>query len=224
MGKVRVASFSTSIDGFAAGPNQDLANPLGVGGPALHEWAFATRTFHRMVGTEGGSTDVDDEFASMGFANIGAWIIGRNMFGPIRGSWPDDKWRGWWGDNPPYHVPVFVLTNHTRASIEMQGGTTFHFEAEGIQAALQRAMGVAGARDVRIGGGPNTIRQYLRAGLIDEIHLAITPIVLGSGEPLFAGIDVKELGYACTRRAMTQNAMHVVLTKRAARTFNTVDG
>jgi dihydrofolate reductase len=214
MGKVRVASFSMSIDGFGAGPHQDLANPLGRGGPALHEWAFATRTFRRMHGTEGGSTDVDDEFAALGFANVGAWIIGRNMFGPIRGSWPDEQWKGWWGANPPYHVPVFVLTHHPRAPLEMQGGTTFHFVTEGIEAALQHAQAAAGAQDVRIGGGPDTIRQLLRARLIDELHLAIAPVVLGAGEPLLSDIDLASLGYACSRHAATANAMHVVLTKR----------
>jgi len=216
MGKVRVASFSMSIDGYGAGPDQDLANPLGVGGVALHEWAFATRTFHRMQGNEAGSTGIDDEFAALGFANVGAWILGRNMFGPVRGAWPDDQWKGWWGDSPPYHVPVFVLTHHPRSAIEMQGGTTFHFVTEGIEAALRRAQAAAGGRDVRVGGGPGTIRQYLSAGLVDEVHLAIAPVVLGAGEPLFAGIDAAKLGYTCTRHAATANATHVVLSKRGA--------
>jgi len=214
MGKLRVASFSMSIDGYGAGPAQDLANPLGVGGTALHEWAFATRTFHRMFGTEGGSTDIDDEFAARGFANIGAWILGRNMFGPIRGPWPNDDWRGWWGDNPPYHVPVFVLTHHPRASIDMQGGTTFHFVTDGIHVALQRARAAAGTQDIRIGGGSAVIRQYLRAGLIDELHIAIAPVILGAGEQLFADIDAAKLGYECSRHAATPNATHVVLSKR----------
>jgi dihydrofolate reductase len=205
-----------SIDGYAAGPGQDLANPLGVGGTALHEWAFATRTFRRMHGTEGGSGGVDDEFAARAFANIGAWIIGRNMFGPVRGPWPDDQWKGWWGNDPPYHVPVFILTNHPRQSIEMQGGTTFHFVTDGIQSALQRAESAAGGLDVRIGGGPNTIRQFLRARLIDELHLAVAPVILGSGEPLLAGIDAAKLGYRCSRHAATPNATHVVLTKTPA--------
>jgi len=203
-----------SIDGYGAGPAQDLANPLGVGGPALHEWAFATRTFHRMLGTEGGSTGIDDEFAARGFADIGAFILGRNMFGPIRGPWADGNWKGWWGDNPPFCVPVFVLTHHPRASIDMQGGTTFHFVTDGIRTALQRAKAAAGSKDVRIGGGADTIRQYLRAGLIDELHLAIAPVLLGAGEQLLGGIDAPKLGYECTRHAASPNATHVVLTKR----------
>jgi len=216
MGKVRVASFGMSIDGYGAGPDQDLANPLGVGGGALHEWAFATRTFHRMLGKDGGSTGVDDEFALRGFAQVGAWIIGRNMFGPIRGPWPDDRWRGWWGDNPPFHVPVFVLTHRSRASIEMQGGTTFHFVTEGVEVALQRAQAAAGGLDVRIGGGPATIRQFLRAGLIDELHLAIAPELLGSGERVFNEGDAAQAGYACTRHDTTPQVMHVVLTRSGA--------
>jgi dihydrofolate reductase len=216
VGKVRVASFTMSIDGYGAGPDQDLANPLGVGGAALHEWAFATRTFQRMLGNEAGCTDIDDEFAAQGFANVGAWILGRNMFGPIRGAWPDDQWKGWWGDNPPYHVPVFVLTHYPRAAIEMQGGTTFHFVTEGAEAALRRAQAAAGSQDVRVGGGPDTIRQYLNAGLIDELHLAIAPVVLGAGEPLLAGIDAAKLGYTCTRHAATANATPVVLGRRGA--------
>jgi dihydrofolate reductase len=216
MGKVRVASFSMSIDGYGAGPEQDLANPLGVGGVALHEWAFATKTFRRMLGGDGGSTDIDDDFAALGFANVGAWILGRNMFGPIRGAWPDDQWRGWWGDNPPYHVPVFVITHYPRDPIEMQGGTTFHFVTQGIEEALQRAKAAAGGQDVRIGGGPGIIRQYLGAGLIDEVHLAIAPILLGAGEALFTGINATRLGYTCTRHAATPNATHVVLTKQGA--------
>src|SRR5215831_8901635 len=193
MGKVSVSAFSISIDGFGAGPGQSEENPLGVGGRALHEWAFATRTFRRMFGAEGGSTGIDDEFAARGFANIGAWILGRNMFGPVRGPWPDDSWKGWWGDEPPYHVPAFVLTHHPRDSLVMSGGTTFHFVTEGIQAALERATAAAGGRDVRLGGGVATIRQYLNAGLIDEMHLAISPVLLGSGEHLLTGINTAEL-------------------------------
>jgi dihydrofolate reductase len=215
MPKLRLNCFSISVDGYGAGPNQDLANPLGVGGLALHEWAFATRTFRRIHGQDGGTTDADDEFVARGFNNVGAWIIGRNMFGPIRGSWPDENWKGWWGDNPPYHTPVFVLTNHPRASITMNGGTTFHFVIDGIQAALERARDAAKDQDVRLGGGVATIQQYLRARLVDEMHLAISPVILGSGENLFAGIDAAKLGYQCTERVPTQNVTHVVFTKRS---------
>jgi dihydrofolate reductase len=214
MTRLRVQSFSVSIDGYGAGPNQDLANPLGVGGTALHQWFFATRTFQQMVGRDGGSTSIDNDFAERGFANIGAWILGRNMFGPVRGPWPDDSWKGWWGDNPPYHVPVFVLTNHPRPSIEMDGGTIFHFIDDGIHSALKRATESANGQDVRLGGGVATIRQYLRAALIDEMHLAISPVLLGSGEHLFRGIDAVSLGYQCTQHATTENTTHVVLTRR----------
>jgi dihydrofolate reductase len=214
MPKLRVNAFSISVDGYGAGPNQDLENPLGVGGLALHEWAFATRTFRQMHGGgDGGTTGVDDGFAARGFENVGAWIIGRNMFGPIRGPWTDDAWKGWWGDNPPYHVPVFVLTNHPRASIAMDGGTTFHFVTGGIRAALEMALDAAAGRDVRLGGGVSTIKQYLRAGLVDEIHLAISPVVLGAGEHLFSGIDLPTLGYRVTECVRSSNATHVVLDR-----------
>jgi dihydrofolate reductase len=213
MSKLRVQSFSISVDGYGAGPNQSVDHPLGVGGMALHEWAFATRTFRKMLGNTGGSTGVDEDFAARGFANIGAWILGRNMFGPIRGEWPDDQWKGWWGDDPPYHVPVFVLTHHPRASIAMAGGTTFHFVTDGIQAALTRAKEAANGLDVRLGGGVATIQQYLRAGLVDEMHLAISPVVLGSGERLFAGVDAAALGYRCSEHVPTANATHVVLKR-----------
>ncbi len=213
MSKLRVNSFSISIDGYGAGPNQSLENPLGVGGLSLHEWVFTTKTFQQMHGNEGGTTGVDDEFAARGFNNIGAWILGRNMFGPIRGPWPDENWKGWWGDNPPYHVPVFVLTNHARESIEMDGGTTFHFVTEGIHAALERAFDSAKGKDVRLGGGVNTIRQYLEAQLIDEMHIAISPILLGSGESLFSKIDLTSLGYQCTDHVATDNATHVIIKK-----------
>jgi len=213
MSKLRVESFSLSIDGYGAGPNQSLDNPLGVGGRKLHEWAFATRTFRQMFGTEGGSTGVDDQFAQRGFTNVGAWILGRNMFGPVRGPWPDDSWKGWWGDTPPYHVPVFVLTHHARSSIEMAGGTTFHFVTDGLHAALERARQAAAGKDVRVGGGVATIRQYLEARLIDELHLAISPALLGSGEALFAGIDLPALGYQCTQHVALANATHVVLSR-----------
>ena len=216
MSKVRVSSIGVSIDGFAAGPDQSLDNPLGVHGPDLMEWAFTTRTFQGMHGGSGGSTGPDDELAARGFANMGAWILGRNMFGPVRGPWPDDEWKGWWGANPPYHVPVFVLTHHPRASIEMEGGTTFHFVTDGIHAALDRARAAAGGKDVRIGGGVATIRQYVQAGLVDEIHLALGPALLGTGEALLAGIDLRALGFACTERVATPHALHVVLTRDAS--------
>ncbi|HKX41500.1 MAG TPA: dihydrofolate reductase family protein [Burkholderiaceae bacterium] len=214
MSKLRVNGFAISLDGYGAGPDQSLANPLGVGGKALHEWAFSTRTFQRMFGNEtDGVTGVDDDFAARGFHNLGAWILGRNMFGPVRGPWPDESWKGWWGDEPPYHVPVFVLTHHPRESIVMQGGTTFHFVTDGIHAALERAKAAAQGRDIRVGGGVATIRQYLQAGLIDEMHLAIAPVVLGAGERLLDGINLAGLGYRCTEHAGTAHAMHVVLTR-----------
>ena len=215
MSKVKVSAFGISIDGFGAGPHQSLDNPLGVGGPSLMQWAFTTRTFQQMHGGGGGDTGIDDDFARRSFDNMGAWILGRNMFGPVRGAWPDDHWKGWWGDNPPYHVPVFVLTHHPRASIEMAGGTTFHFVTDGIHAALDRARAAAQGRDVRIGGGVATVRQYLQAGLVDEIHLAQSPTVLGQGEVLLAGIDMAALGFACSEHVATPHAMHVVLTKVA---------
>jgi dihydrofolate reductase len=216
MPRLRVQCFSVSVDGYGAGPSQDRTNPLGVGGMALHQWVFATRTFQKMFGKEGGATGIDDDFAARGFDNIGAWILGRNMFGPIRGPWPDDSWKGWWGDTPPYHTPVFVLTHHPRASIAMNGGTTFHFVTDGIHAALQRATDAANGKDIRLGGGVATVRQYLRAGLIDEMHLAISPILLGAGEHLLVDIDTPKLGYQCTGHVATPNATHVVITKAAS--------
>jgi dihydrofolate reductase len=214
MSKLRVESFTISVDGFGAGPNQDLENPIGVGGIALHRWFFPTKTFQQMHGgKDEGTTGIDNDFAARGFRNLGAWILGRNMFGPIRGPWPDSGWKGWWGDNPPYHVPVFVLTNHARESITMEGGTTFHFVTDGILEALQRARDAAGERDVRLGGGVATIRQYLQAGLIDEMHIAISPVLLGRGEPLFSGIDMVALGYACTEHVSSPNALHLVFKK-----------
>jgi dihydrofolate reductase len=213
MSKLKVQSFSISLDGHGAGPEQSLQNPLGVGGEGLHEWLVTTRTFHQMQKIEGGSTDTDDAFAQRGFANIGAWILGRNMFGPVRGPWPDESWKGWWGDEPPYHVPVFVLTHHARPSVTMKGGTTFHFVTDGIEAALQRARAAAAGRDVRVGGGAATIRQYLRAKLIDEMHVAIAPVLLGSGEALFAGIDLPALGYRVSEHVTTPNATHVVFAR-----------
>ena len=214
MTKLRVRIFTISIDGYGAGPDQSLDNPLGVGGRTLHPWLVATRTFQQMHGGEGGTTGADNDFAARGFVNVGAWIMGRNMFGPVRGPWPDETWKGWWGENPPYHNPVFVLTHHARPSITMEGGTVFHFVTEGINAALARATEAAKGQDVQIAGGVETIRQYLRAALIDEMQLAISPVLLGSGEHLFSGIDTLKLGYQCTEHVATPNATHIVLTKR----------
>jgi dihydrofolate reductase len=213
MSKLRVESLSMSIDGFSAGPNQSLENPLGIGGIALHDWALPTATFQRMFGNETGTTGIDNDFAARGFNNVGAWILGRNMFGPIRGPWPDDTWKGWWGDNPPYHVPVFVLTHHAREPITMEGGTTFHFITDGIRSALERAKEAANGQDVRLGGGAATIQQYLLAGLIDELHIAIAPILLGSGERLFSDINLLALGYACVEHVAGTSATHVVLRR-----------
>jgi dihydrofolate reductase len=208
MPKLRVHSVALSLDGYAAGPDQDLDNPLGVGGLRLHEWVYPTRTFQRMGGVEGGEEGLDNDFAARGDAGIGATIMGRNMFGPIRGEWGDDSWTGWWGDNPPFHHPVFVLTHHPRASITMQGGTTFHFVNDGIHAALERAFDAAGGDDVRLGGGVATIQQYLRAGLIDEMHLAIVPILLGSGERLFDHLDGGPVGYECVEFVSSPSVLH----------------
>lgn len=213
MTRVRVESFSVSLDGYGAGPDQSLDNPLGIGGPDLHQWLFPTRTLQRALFEKDGTTGVDDDFAARGFQNVGAWILGRNMFAPTRGPWTDMSWKGWWGDSPPYHVPVFVLTHHARPPIEMQGGTTFHFVTEGIHEALDRARKAAAGRDVRIGGGANTIRQYLRERLIDELHIAISPVLLGRGEPLFEGIDLRALGYECVNFVASEKAAHVVLRK-----------
>lgn len=213
MSQLKVACLSMSVDGFCAGPGQCLEHPLGEGGMALHEWAFATRTFRAMHGQEGGGTGVDDEFARRGFEGIGAWILGRNMFGPVRGPWPDDSWRGWWGDEPPYHAQVFVLTHHARAPLSMAGGTTFHFVTGGIHEAFSRATEAAQGRDVRLGGGAATIRQYLQAGLVDELHLAVAPALLGRGEALLAGIDLPALGFEVAERVTTPLAMHVVLRR-----------
>jgi dihydrofolate reductase len=217
MPKLRVQSIAMSVDGFVAGPRQDLDNPLGVGGLAMHQWAFATRTFKRLHGAEGGATGVDDDFVARGFENVGAWILGRNMFGPIRGAWPDENWRGWWGNDPPFHAPVFVLTHYPRAPLQMQGGTTFSFVTDGIHAALDRALEAAEGRDVRLGGGAATIREYLRAGLVDDLHLAMTPVLLGAGEPLFTGIDLATLGYRCTGLVGGYAATHFLITKHPLR-------
>jgi dihydrofolate reductase len=213
MSKLRVESFTISIDGFGAGPNQDLEHPLGVGGTDLHQWFFPTKTFQKMHSNKDGENGIDNDFASRGFDNIGAWIMGRNMFGPIRGPWPDDAWKGWWGANPPYHVPVYVLTNHKRDSLEMKGGTVFHFVTDGIHAALEHALKAARGKDIRLGGGVSTIRQYLRERLIDEIHIAISPIILGSGEHLFSGIDLLALGYQCTEHMSSEHATHLIIKK-----------
>jgi dihydrofolate reductase len=213
MSKVRVAGFSVSVDGFGAGAEQSLEHPLGARGPELFQWFFPTRTFRAMVGQEGGSTGADDDFARRSMEGFGAFILGRNMFGPVRGAWPDEQWKGWWGDNPPYHAPTFVLTHHPRAPIEMEGGTTFHFVTEGIEVALERARAAAGAKDVKIGGGVATVRQYVRAGYVDELHLAIAPVVLGRGEPLFEGIDLRSLGYGTTEHAATEHATHIMLSR-----------
>ena len=213
MTRLRVHGFAISLDGYGAGPNQSLDDPLGVGGKGLHEWAFATRTFRKMFGQDGGSTGVADQLAARGFDNIGAWIMGRNMFTPSRGDWLEDGWRGWWGDSPPYHCPVFVLTTHPRPSIAMDGGTTFHFVTDGIHDALKRATEAANGRDIRVGGGVDTIRQYLQAGLVDEMHLAISPVLLGSGEHLFAGLDLLKLGYTRSEHIAAPDATHVVFTK-----------
>jgi dihydrofolate reductase len=213
MAKVRV-SFSLSLDGFGAGPDQSLQDPLGKGGMAMHQWALATRTFRWMHGGgAGGSVGVDDGFAAASMANMGAWILGRNMFGPVRGPWPDETWKGWWGDDPPYHVPTFVLTHHARAPIEMKGGTTFVFVTDGIHAALEEARAAAGGKDIRIGGGVSTVRQYVKAGLVDEMHLAISNALLGSGEHFFAGLDLPARGFTVARRQATELATHVVLTR-----------
>lgn len=217
MSKVRVACFAVSLDGYGAGPDQSQENPLGVGGMGLHQWFFPTRTFQKMLfGKDEGSTGLDDDFARRGAENLGAWILGRNMFSPMRGAWADDSWKGWWGDNPPYHVPVFILTHHARKAIEMAGGTTFHFVTGGIDEALMRAKDAAGAKDVRIGGGVATVRQYLQARLVDELHLVYSPVLLGSGEHLLCGLDLPALGYRVAEHAMSNSAMHVRL-ERAGR-------
>lgn len=215
MSRLRVAAFAVSLDGYGAGPAQDLDNPLGRRGTRLHEWFYPTRTFRRMFGGEEGTTGIDDDFAAQSMENIGAWILGRNMFGPVRGPWPDESWRGWWGENPPYRVPAYVLTHHPRPPLEMQGGTVFHFVTDGIEAALARARAAAGDRDVRVGGGPATIRQYLSARLVDELHLVVAPVLLGAGEPLFAGFDLPALGYEVVRQVPSEAALHVVLARRA---------
>ena len=213
MSKVRVAAFSISLDGFGAGPTQDEDHPLGTRGLELHTWLFNTRTFKKMNGASGGGEGVDDRFAARSFENLGAWIIGRNMFGPVRGPWSDDAWKGWWGSNPPFHLPVFVLTHHPRPALAMEGGTTFHFIADTPPAALARAKEVAAGKDIRIGGGPATIRQFLAAGLLDEMHLALSPILLGQGEALLAGFDLPQLGFNVASTACGESAFHTVFAR-----------
>jgi dihydrofolate reductase len=213
MSRLRVESFAISLDGFGAGPNQSLENPLGERGPEMFEWFFPTRAFRRRHGEDGGETGTDNAIAEQGFDNVGAWILGRNMFGPVRGPWPDDGWKGWWGDDPPYHVPAFVLTHHAREPLTMKGGTTFYFVTDGIESALAQARKAANGRDVRLGGGVATVREFLRARLIDELHLAVRPVLLGSGEALFHGIDWRALGYECTKSIAGERAMHVFLRK-----------
>jgi len=213
MPKVRVGGFSISLDGFGAGPEQSLENPLGKRGLELHQWFFGTRVFRTMTGQGGGSDGIDQDYAARAMDGFGAFILGRNMFGPVRGPWPDESWKGWWGDNPPYHAPTFVLTHHARAPLVMAGGTTFHFVTDGIESALAQAKAAAGDKDVKIGGGVATVRQYLQAGLIDELHFAIAPVVLGRGEAMFAGIDLPALGFRVVERTASEHAMHVVLRK-----------
>jgi dihydrofolate reductase len=215
MSKLVVRAFSISLDGYGAGPDQSPDQPMGVNGMELHRWALATRTFRKMFGQEGGEEGVDNDFAAASFDNLGAWILGRNMFGPVRGPWPDGEWKGWWGEEPPYHVPVFVLTQYARAPLVMKGGTTFHFVTGGIDEALARARGAAGGKDIRVGGGVATVKEYLRARLIDELHIAVSPVFLGRGENLFAGIDWRELGYALVDRVATPGATHLTIRRKA---------
>jgi dihydrofolate reductase len=215
MGKLKAVAFSVSLDGFGAAPDQSIDNPFGVGGMVLPAWMLKTRYFHKMIGQEGGDTGTSDQIAHRSMENLGAWIMGRNMFGPVRGPWPDDSWKGWWGDEPPYHTPVFVLTHHARESLRMAGSTEFHFVTGGVQIALQRAKAAAGARDIRLGGGVATVRQYLGAGLVDELHLAIRPVLLGSGENLWNGLDMSALGYECFKTVSGERATHVFLRRRS---------
>jgi dihydrofolate reductase len=212
--KVRIAGFGVSLDGFSAGPEQSLADPLGKRGPEIFQWFFHTKTFRAMQGREDGSVDVDDEFARRGMENFGAFILGRNMFGPVRGPWQDDSWKGWWGDNPPYHAPTCVLTHYQRGPLVMEGGTTFYFVTGGIDEALALAKKAAGSKDVKIGGGVATVRQYLSAGLIDSLHIASVPVLLGQGELLFHGLDLHALGFSVTERKTSEYATHLVLEKR----------
>ena len=214
MGKVKVLGFSVSLDGFGAGPNQDINNPIGVRGHEVHNWMFPTKSFHKMIGKEGGTVGTDNDLIENSFENVGAWIMGRNMFGPIRGPWVDEEWKGWWGDEPPYHVPVFVLTHYKRDPIKMKGGTVFHFVTDGIEAALEQAKKAADGKDIRIGGGVSTVRQFLQAGYIDEMRLAFSPVFLGSGEHLFSAIDLPGLGFTQIQKINGEGATHITLTKK----------
>jgi dihydrofolate reductase len=212
--RFRVNAFGISVDGFGAGAEQSIDNPMGMGGLAMHGWAFETKTFRAMHGGEGGSTGVDEEFAARSFESVGAWILGRNMFGPVRGSWGNESWKGWWGEEPPYHVPVFVLTHYPRPPLEMKGGTTFYFVTEGIEEAAKQAAAAAGGADVRIGGGVSTVQQYLRAGVIDEMHLVVSPVLLGAGEKFFGNLDLVKAGFRVTQHVMSERVMHVVMEKK----------
>ena len=212
--RLRVLNFAVSLDGYGAGPDQDLEHPLGVNGFDLMQWFIRLRVWREMHGQSGGEAGVDNEIAARGFEHLGAWILGRNMFGPVRGPWPDESWRGWWGEEPPYHVPVFVLTHHPRPPLQMEGGTVFHFVTDGIHSALAQAKAAAGARDIRLGGGVSTIRQFLAARLIDDLHLAVRPVLMGRGEALFAGLDLRALGYECAEHVHGEGAMHVFLRRR----------
>ena len=213
MTKVKVFGFGVSLDGFSAGIEQSLNHPLGMRGDEIFQWFFPTRAFLEMLGKEGGETGIDNEFGRRAMEGFGAFILGRNMFGPVRGEWPDGQWKGWWGDNPPYHAPTFILTHYPRPPIEMLGGTTFHFVTNGIESALQKAREAAGAKDIKIGGGVQTVRQYIQAGHVDEIHLAVAPIALGQGESLFSGLDLRALGYRTVEHVATDRATHIVLAK-----------
>jgi dihydrofolate reductase len=213
MSKVRVAGFGVSIDGYGAGPDQSLENPLGVNGPELHRWFFPTRYFRAMTGQDGGTTGVDNDFGERAMQGFGAYILGRNMFGPIRGGWTDDEWKGWWGPNPPYHAPTFILTHYPRDPIVMEGGTTFYFISDGIESALKQARAAARDLDVKIGGGVSTVRQYLIGGHVDEMHLVVSPVVLGAGENLFEGIDLRAMGYQVREHVATEAATHIVLAR-----------
>jgi dihydrofolate reductase len=214
MGKVHVSAFSITLDGFSAGPDQSIDNPLGVNGVEMMEWMFPTKMFSEMQKKDGGETGIDNDFAAKSMTGNGAWILGRNMFGPVRGPWPDDEWKGWWGEEPPYHVPTFVLTHHARDPVEMKGGTTFNFVTDGIQSALEQARAAAGEKDIRIGGGSATVRQYLHARLVDELHLAMRPIFLGKGESIFEGLDLRELGYRVEETVPGERATHLIIRRK----------
>jgi len=214
MGKVHVSAFGITLDGFSAGPDQSINDPLGVNGKDMMEWFFPTKTFIEQHGGEGGETGIDNDFAVKSMTGNGSWILGRNMFGPVRGPWPDDEWKGWWGDEPPYYVPTFVLTHHAREPLKMKGGTTFHFITDGIESALEQAKAAAGDKDIRIGGGPATVRQYRKARLIDELHLALRPIFLGKGESIFTGLDLRELGYEVAETVPGERATHLIIRKQ----------